>query len=169
MAVAKLLILDANVLIDYAHSELRPLGLWVKRIGAVYVPRLLLREVEELSEETCRSFGMELLDPSMEQLAESAQDRPGLSFEDRLCLVLARDGDLTCVTNDRRLRKECDLQGVRVMWGLEIMISLVRRNNLELDHALRIAGQIHDINPGHITGKVLDRFRAKAKGASHQQ
>lgn len=131
MAVAELLILDANVLIDYVHSELRPLALWAKHVGPVQVPRMLLREVDGLSEEDCARHGLQLVDPSIGQLDEAAENQPGLSFEDRLCLVLARDAGLICATNDRRLRKACRDQGVGLMWGLEIMVLLVRSGRLE--------------------------------------
>lgn len=165
MAAAELLILDANVLIDYVHSELRPLRLWARHIGPVYVPRMLLREVDGLSEKGCAQLGLQLADPSIEQLDEAAQHQPGLAFADRLCLVLARDGKLTCATNDRRLRNECQNQGVEFMWGLEIMISLVHAAHLDLDYALRIGGQIQLSNPHHITRKILERFIASAKKA----
>lgn len=162
MAVAELLILDASVLIDYMHSELKPLALWAKHTGPVHVPRMLLREADGLSEKDCLQLGLQLVDPSMEQLDEVAENLPGLSFEDRLCLVMARDGGLTCATNDRRLRKECHCHGIRLMWGLEIMISLVHSALLDPEHAVRIGRQIQSNNPHHITPAIIERFITKA-------
>lgn len=157
----KLLILDADVLIDYANSELRVLGLAARHLGPVHIARPLLAEVEQLSEPDCEALGLDLVEPTLEQLIEAGSQRGPLSFPDRLCLILARDQGYVCVSNDRRLRKECSAKGIGVLWGLELMVELVRRNRLQANKALRISRAIHESNPRHISTGVIARFEQR--------
>lgn len=162
----ELLLLDANVLIDYASSELRVLSLAAQWLGPVHVPRPLLREVEQLGEEQCDELGLRLLDPSLEQILEAGQAHGPLSFADRLCLALARDGSFVRVTNDRRLRKECAQKGVGVLWGLELMVELVKLQRLRQATAIRVARSIQASNPLHITEAIVARFERKVLSLS---
>lgn len=157
----KLLILDADVLIDYANSELRVLGLAARHLGPVHIAKPLLAEVEQLSESDCAALGLNLVEPTLEQLLEAGSQRGPLSFADRLCLILARDQGFICVSNDRRLRKECSTEGIRVLWGLELMVELVRLDRLHADKALRIAKAIHESNPRHISPGIIARFEQR--------
>lgn len=163
MAARKVLVVDADVLIDYANSELDPLERFCKHIGQIVVARLLLDEVDQLDEGKCLELGLEFLDPSTEQLLEAGQGSGALSFTDRLCLILARDHQLACITNDRRLRRACANQNVEVIWGLELMLRLVERKRLAPAAAMKIATKIHQSNPHHIGKNILMRFERKVR------
>ena len=63
-------------------------------------------------------------------LAEAAQSRRGLSYQDHQCLILAPTHGWLCVTNDRRLRKVGAEDGVDVLWGLETLAMLVECGGL---------------------------------------
>lgn len=169
MAAPKLFIVDANVLIDYANTELQVLSLAARHLGPVHVARALLREVKGLTEAKCRRLGLTLVDPSVDQLLEAGEGRGALSFEDRLCLILAKHQGWTCVTNDRRLRKECSAQRVRVLWGLEPMIELVEKRRLAPAQAIRVAKSIQATNPQHITSEIVRRFERQITTASHKR
>jgi hypothetical protein len=134
------------------------LSLAARHLGPVYVPRILLREVDQLDEVVCSELGFILLDTSTQQVLEAGNQRGALSFEDRLCLALARERDLRCVTNDRRLRSECRSQGIEIVWGLEMMLELVEGGFLAGRNAIQIAERIHQSNPQHITMKIVERF-----------
>lgn len=161
MKTTKLLVIDANVLIDFAEADVTILALVVKHIGTVYVPRPLLREVQQLDESQCAELGLIVVDPELGQLTEVASPRGRLSFEDQLCLVMGRDNGWTCVTNDKRLRQECAACGVNVLWGLQLLIGLVEHGALGASHAIELAERIQRINP-YITGEVLVEFKKKA-------
>lgn len=161
MAQPKLLIVDANVLIDYVKAELEVIALTARYVGPVHLARALLREVKGLSETKARQLGLQLVDPSLAQLLEAGESRGALSFEDRLCLILARDEGWTCVTNDRRLRTECSSEGVSVLWGLQLMIELVKTGRLRAGRAIAIAKSIQASNPQHITAGIVRRFERK--------
>ncbi len=97
-----------NVLIDYANSELSVLTLAAHHIGPLYVPNVVLDEVEQLTEGDCESFGLTVLDEPVEILLAAGEKRGALSFEDHVCLLLAKDNDWICVSNDKPLHRACD-------------------------------------------------------------
>lgn len=158
----KLLLLDADVLIDYASTDPTILALVARRIGHLHVVRSVLREVSQITESECVQFGIEIVEPSLAQLLEAGAARPGrLSFNDRLCLNIARDSGWTCVTNDRALRKACGERRVPVWWGLELLLALVREDELDRDAAMGVATAIHESNVRHISAEILERFARK--------
>ena len=157
----RLLVVDANVLIDYASSDLSVLRRVCEFVGTIHVPRPVLEEVAQLGEADCARLGIHLVEASVEQLLEAGAGHGRLSFSDRLCLVLARDRNWTCVTNDRALRRACTDISVSVLWGLELMLELVSLQRLTAEAALDIAAAIHRSNPRHITVEILERFERK--------
>ncbi len=154
-------IADANVLIDYAKTSPAILGLVTKNVGAVYVAADVLEEVEQLDVAQCLAIGLQVVEGNLAQLTEAAQRGGPLSFEDKLCLVLARDNGWACLSNDGPLREACKAQGVPVVWGLEIMLTLVEGKHLTPAAAIEAAQAIHAVNPMFITAKVLTTFKKK--------
>jgi len=64
-----------------------------------------------------------------------------LSVTDRLCVVACEHHEWTLVSNDRALRKLCSAKGIRLRWGLSLMIDLVDAGVLTKARALKV-------NPG---------------------
>jgi predicted nucleic acid-binding protein len=160
----RLLVVDANVLIDYLSADLAILGLAARHLGTIHVPRAILDEVRQIGEKDCDRLGLHLVEASLDQLLEAGRRGGGrLSFNDRLCLILARDGGWTCVTNDGALRKACGAASVSVLWGLELMTGLAARGHLAPAAALRTARAIQAGNPRHITEDILERFERKIR------
>ncbi len=156
-------IADANVLIDYAKTSPEILGLVADHVGPVYVAAAVLDEVEQLDEAQCQAIGLTVVDGTLDQLTEASQRGGPLSFEDKLCLVLARDHGWACLSNDGPLRDACVAQGVSVVWGLEIMLQLVEAGHLSADKAIAVADAIHTVNPLYITQKIVSAFRRKVQ------
>lgn len=154
-------IADANVLIDYAKTSPAILGLVAKNVGPVYVAADVLEEVEQLDVAQCLAIGLQVVEGNLAQLTEAAQRGGPLSFEDKLCLVMARDNGWACLSNDGPLREACKAQGVQVVWGLEIMLALVKEQHLTVAAAIEAAQAIHVVNPMFITAKVLTTFKKK--------
>ncbi|MES9905122.1 MAG: type II toxin-antitoxin system VapC family toxin [Sedimenticola sp.] len=113
-----LLIVDANVLIDYANTDPSVLTLVSRHIGQIHVPSVVLEEVNQLNEEDCESLGLTIQEEPLEILTAAAEKRGALSFEDYVCLLLAKENDWVCVSNDRPLHRACESEEVTVMWGL---------------------------------------------------
>lgn len=90
-------------------------------------------------------------------LIEAGAARGRLSFQDRICVLVARAGSYTCVTNDRSLRSACTAAGVPVLWGLEILVELVAARALPAESAREIAAQIVAANT-RMDASVFERF-----------
>lgn len=159
-------IADANVLIDYAQTSPDILGAFARFVGPVYVEAAIVEEVKQLDQQTCDALGLTVVQANLAQLAQASVRGGALSFEDKLCLILARDNGWTCLSNDGPLRRACMLQGVTVAWGLEIMVTLVSRHQLHPDRAIEVAESIHIVNPIYITRKIVDTFRAKIRAVA---
>ena len=152
------LVPDANVLIDYAESDRKVLTLIARHIAAIHVPSPVLAEVRRLAAREAARLGVEVIEPTLAQATEAARGAGPTSFEDRLCLVVARDRGWACLTNDKALRKACEEAGVRCIWGLEAMVLLVRSGRLAAKRAWITAKRIGAGNP-YITKAILGRFR----------
>lgn len=160
-----LLLIDADVLIDYAGVEVGILGLVTRHVGAVYVVESVLSEAPRLRPSDCDRLGLQIVQPSLSQLLQAGENRGRLSFNDRLSLIVAHDAGWTCVSNDRALRKACGKYQVPVWWGLELMLALVRIRQLAGQAALAVAQAIHESNPRHITAEILERFAREVERA----
>lgn len=157
------LLIDANVLIDFADSDVTVLRSVSRDLAPVHILRPVLREVTQLDTTDCDHLGLSLSEPSVEQLLAAGSRRRSLSFFDRLCLIVAREQGWACVTNDTALRKECGTEGVQVVWGLELLVGLVEARELGKSSALSIAVKIHHNNPRHITRTILRRLERRLR------
>ncbi|HMP75413.1 MAG TPA: hypothetical protein PKE12_03855 [Kiritimatiellia bacterium] len=152
------LISDSNVLIDFANADLEALGLVVRAFSRVYTARGILREVKNLTLAQTKRIGVELCDPTMAELMESAARGGALSARDKLCFAIAKHRQWGCLTNDRGLRNVCIKVGVPVVWGLEAILIAHRKGHLSKARATRAGMAIQRSNPHHIGPDVLDKF-----------
>lgn len=159
----RVLLSDANVLIDYRDSDITVLSLVVKHVAPVHVVREVVDEVDDLSLSRCRALGLNVIDVDPAALLELAKLPGRLSRRDRLSFYISRENDWICVTNDRPLRRACEEHDVRVRWGLELMLDLHAAGALPTARALAIARRIHDNNPHHVNESILERFAARLK------
>jgi hypothetical protein len=134
-------------------------------VGEIHVPVELLEEVNGLDEGECDRLGLRVFEPELELLAAAGKRRPGLSYYDHLCLLVAKQGGWTCVTNDGKLRRDCLAEKVPALWGLEPMIDLVRSGHLTAADAKRVAATIQGVNPLYITAGVIRRFNQQIEEA----
>jgi predicted nucleic acid-binding protein len=165
-AGGRFLILDANVLIDYCAADRWVLTLISQHVGRINVPAALLDEVDDLDASECDRLGIQVVELPLELLATAGKRRPGLSYYDHLCLLAAKQGAWTCVTNDGRLRRECAVESVPVLWGLEPMLDLIARRHLTVAQAHEVAERIHASNPLYITKEIVGRFLSRARAAA---
>lgn len=149
---------DASVLIDIADANEAVLGLIAQHLARVIVPTPVLAEVDSLDELKCAALGLEVIDPTLDQLREAAIPHPALSFADKVCMIVARDAGGTAWTNDGPLGEECDTHGVPRMRGLRPLIALVEAGALAIDVATGTVDLIGLNNP-YITPQVVAEFR----------
>lgn len=159
MAAKRLLLFDADVLIDYVQTR-RSVLRRARGLAEIFVVTPVLVEVEGLDEAGCQRLGINTIEPTLQQMREAAATHGPLSFADQLCLSVAQSGGYTCVTNDKALRGACTAVGVTVIWGLEIMAKLVRVGLLDYEEACLVARQISEINP-FVTPAIVQRFIQK--------
>lgn len=153
-----LLLMDANVLIDYAKTDRQVLALVVQVLGPVYVATPVFDEVQQLTEEDARTLGLTLVEPETEMLIAAAEVRGKLSFQDHVCLLLAQERGWICVTNDKPLQSACFTEGVRWMWGLHLLLRLVEAGEMSAEDAISKAEAIRASNPAHIKAAVVELF-----------
>lgn len=155
----RILLMDACVLIDFCKAERSVLRKCVLDVGEIHVITPVLQEVKEFqSEQELLDLGLILDEPELEDALSAAEGRGPVSFQDRLCLLTAKRNRCTCVTNDKSLRKLCALEGVPVMWGLQLLLELLGAGGISPKEAVNIAETIHRANPRHITASILSRF-----------
>ncbi len=128
----------------------------------------MLAEVDSLDELKCAALGLEVVEPTLDQLREAAAPHPALSFADRVCLIVARDAGGTAWTNDGPLGDECEAIGVPRMRGLRPLIALVEAGALALDVAAGTVDLIQANNP-YITPAIVAEFRRMAGEADRRR
>jgi len=158
------LVADANVLIDYAKTDPTILALYTRHLGPIYVPNVILDEVDQLDISDCESLGLTVVEEPLQILLAASEKRGPLSFEDRVCLMLAQANQWVCVTNEKPLHRACKQEKMASIWGLRLMIELARAEQLKSDSAIEVAQAIHRINPRYITLVILARFKAELPG-----
>ena len=150
------LILDANILIDFFKCDRTILKLICTYVGQIHLATPVLNEVNEINESDCLDLGIMLIEPEIEQVMLAATENKGpLSFQDNLCLILAKEHGWTCVTNDKPLRRECENEGVPLIWGIELICILVESNGLPNNNAKNIILGIQQNNPKYITEGIV--------------
>jgi predicted nucleic acid-binding protein len=158
------IICDANVLIHYLEADRRILRMVVECIGPVYVPRPILDdEVEQMNVEEAEALGLTVLEPEDAFLIDAGNQGRPLSRNDRLIMVLARAKGYICWTSDSLLKKQCEEEGIKTRWGLEMMLLLVQNGHLSESAAIRIARKIHERDRGYITSQIVEEFERKLK------
>ena len=156
-----LFIVDACVLIDFTKTDPTLLKLIVAHVGLIHVPSPVLAEVKQLDQSTAASLGLRIVDPDLETAMQAASLVGPLSFQDRLCLMMAKASGWTCVSNDGYLRRACEIDGVPTLWGLELLLGLVAAGGLPRNHAEEAGWAIHRSNPKFVTKKVVQTFMQK--------
>jgi len=150
-------ILDANVMIDYGSTDPSVLRLVTRHICRLAVIDFVLAEVDQFSTDDCHRLGIQIINADIGDLISAGNPCKGLSFQDQLCLSVSRRLHLTCITNDGKLRRECSKERIEVMWGLNLMLDLVRKGKLNSHRAHQIVRDMQEINPC-ITKSVVADF-----------
>lgn len=157
--VRALFVVDASVLIDLRATEPGVLALISNHIGKIHVASTMLREeVPDSSPDECDSYSIRVVEPDLDLLRLATQKIDGLSFHDRVCMLLAAQHSWVCLTNDVKLRKECKRRSIAHQWGLEPVVELVTGGHYERDRARALITALQARSPGHYKQSVVDRF-----------
>jgi rRNA-processing protein FCF1 len=156
-----LILTDANILIDYESCGIEVLALVSKYVAPMIVPDVVQQEVRTLTKEQIEKAGVTVVETPLALLAPAPLASKQLSTQDRVCLEMASANGWTCATNDKVLRNACQARGVRLAWGLELMVELVDRRVLPEKKAQNLGKKMHRVNPKSITNQVLTDFLAR--------
>ncbi|VGO15580.1 hypothetical protein PDESU_04165 [Pontiella desulfatans] len=152
---------DANVLIDYISVERTlVLRLVSEHLFPIKLPRSILNEVDQLTQDQAEALGMEIVEETYEQLKEASIRGGALSHVDKLCFAIARDNHWAIWTSDKPLHKQCKTSGIPVYWGLQLMLELCQAGKLDPEYAKEAAEAIEQINE-RITAEVVSEFIIK--------
>ncbi len=158
----RLLIMDASVLIDFLKAGRETVCDVCRFSERVCITSTMVAEVREVGgEEELASLGLEIIEPEPEDVLRASDFAGSTSLEDRICCYTAQRHGLSCVTNDKALRRLCESEGVAVVWGLELIGELLRAGMYNAERALAIANTIHARNPLHISKTRIQEFRHK--------
>lgn len=159
---ARFMLMDACVLIDYMDGEPDLFKLISSHIGPIYVATPILDEVDSIASiGKLKKLGLIPIKPEPDDGVRAENMAGKTSSPDNVCFLIAKQRELTCVSNDRNLRKKCKASNIPILWGLELILELVKVNGLSKEKASRIAEKIYQSNPQYINMKVLERFRAE--------
>ncbi len=155
-------IIDACAGIDLFEVDQRLFRVLSRSVGKLNVVVPVLKEITGLSQSRAVALGLCVVMPELAILDEAAAVRGSLSFEDRVCLLVARQRGWTCVSNDRALRAECARSNVPVLWGLDLLALAVASGSMRAAHALRTAKAIQKQNP-FIRDEVIVQFEERIR------
>jgi hypothetical protein len=139
------------------------LSLFSQKIGAVFIGRSTFDKVEQLNATTAKKHHLLIEVPDLETIVAAAADRGSLAPDDKETLLLARRNKWVCITNDKPLRRECEMESVAVLWGLEPMKLLVENGEISPSKAISVAKSIQMANSGFISDDIVDRFEKQVK------
>ncbi len=151
---------DANIIIDYLSSNKHILSIATEKLCDIYIPTPIFNEISQIDENIAAELGLKIIEPDFKQLTESMERGGALSYQDRICFILARDKEYSCATNDKTLKRHCENNNIKTIWGLEIMILLVEKGHLTKKIAITTAKDINKRNR-LITAEVLNSFIEK--------
>ena len=125
-----MVICDANILIDFCIADKHIIKYVNKYLFSIYIPDIILAEVNNLEKSEAENLGCVIMETPLEVLDEATKILPGCSTQDTVCFIQAKKRGCACATNDKKLRKECREAGIKVYWGLEIILLLVMKGCL---------------------------------------
>lgn len=159
----EVLLADANVLIDLLNANaLGLVGDLIRHdIATIHLPRIVYDEVSSvISESQIADLGITILPVEialMERVAKYQDTR--LSYPDHSLLLLAKDKDYAVWSNDKRLRENCDENGIRTLWEFEVLRGLVERDFMSAADLVAVAARVEETNP-YLSG-ITERLRER--------
>lgn len=158
MAPSTEYLFDADVLIDYVDADPSLIGLVSSDLAPSHVASIVRKQVGGLSKRQCRAQGLNIIEPSTQDLLEAANLGRLMSVHDAVCFVLARQRGFVCITNDKALRRCCADDRVRTRRGLRLIVDLVEGGFLTKRRARAVVESMACSNPGHIGPDLVSRI-----------
>jgi hypothetical protein len=162
----KTVITDANVLIDYLVIDKKILKLIPGLFKEATIPIDVLNEVEQITESQIKAYGFTVYYPEPDTYYKAINSYNGLSYEDNICIIDCQKNGWGIVTNDTKMRKKCEEEGLELFWGLQLIVILVEKGRLSKNEAIKASEKIENSNP-MITEGDIKKFKIKINAIIH--
>lgn len=154
------LITDSCVLIDYIRYGKDALMTLATTVRVVVPDVLVADELLDIDASEFLESGIEIVPVPMELMNDAMSRQRPLSFYDWICFLLAEHERWTCVTNDARLKQQCETRNVQVRWGLWPLINIVNAGLFSKERAVEIVQAMVEGNP-RLTIAIVNDFRKR--------
>lgn len=121
------------------------------------IPVDIFGEVEQLTETKLKRLGLTLFEPGEKSYSDAGSMNNGCSFQDRVCVLEAKENGWSVITSDKAMKNWCTREGIPSYWGLQVMLNLVEEGLLAKIDAIETARRIQDSN-AMITEDILKDF-----------
>jgi predicted nucleic acid-binding protein len=154
------LITDSCVLIDYIRYGKDALMTLATTVRVVVPDVLVADELLDIEASEFLEAGLEIVPVPMELMNDAMSRRRPLSFYDWICFLLAERERWTCVTNDARLKQQCEMSEVQARWGLWPLVNIVNAGLFSEERAVDIVQAMAEGNP-RLTSAIVNDFRKR--------
>jgi len=155
----RLMIMDACSLIDFIKADRGLLPLISNMVGSLHVASPVIEEVQDIENEgELVSLGITVIEPDIQDGYEAERLRGQTSFKDNISYLVAKRHGLTCVTNDKNLRKLCTKNKVPVLWGMELVTGLHDAGGMTAQDAIDHVKVLRTLSPFYVTKDIVNQF-----------
>ncbi|MGG3561972.1 hypothetical protein ABES03_10240 [Neobacillus rhizosphaerae] len=141
------LILDVNMLYDLYKSDKALIPLISSSVGQIHLASSGLEQIKFINKSDCYSLGIHIIEPNVKHLFDAMTRRGTLSFQDHLCLILAKENGWTCVTNCNPLRRECEIENIPFIWRNDIIRKIALSGAITAVTEKKLLNQLARFNP----------------------
>lgn len=154
------LLLDANVIIDFQMAGSLDLFTEIGRCsGPLWVVDRTLDEVNGFNRQDCRRLKIGVHRATVVELEQALPSRGvSLSEADALNFIVAKNYQMTLVTNENVLRTRCGNESIPTLRSLALLTALVSAGRLTRTRAWSIGREIRRVNPHQLPEVVLVEF-----------
>jgi hypothetical protein len=153
-----LFVADAGSLLDIAEADPSLIQLVTTHVGDLRIPVPALVKINNAKAREIQRLGVSIHECTTENLIEAGPNRLNLSFEERLCLITARDEKWTLVTHDLVLKRACDADGLTSACALDLLLQLLKGAHIGGETAKNIACNLRRLNPKFMTEERIDSY-----------
>ena len=149
---------DAGSLLDIVEADPSIIQLVAAHLGDLRIPAPALLKIDNAKAYEIQRLGVSVHECTTEDLLEAAPNNLSLSFEERLCLITARDEKWTLVTHDLVLKRICDSDDVTSVCALDLLLQLLKGAHISQMTANHIASKLRRVNPKFMTQERVDSY-----------
>lgn len=149
---------DACVLLDLIDADSSVVPLASSHLGQILIPDVVLSMAGALDATKCRRLGVKVRECEVDRLVKAAGPRRGTSFEDRVCLILAREEGWTVLTHERVVRAACEADGIPSACAFDLVCLLQEGGHLTPSRAVGVARNLREVNPRCLTDEQLEAY-----------